>query len=157
MSALEELTALLWWLMLLAGTAIILQDIGAAIFPRASQSQERIIPRAAPSDEEDEFGNLLKKVKRGLQRPSSFRVLQKDVAQAIAQTALAAKGSTLTRVPESRPELVDQLSKNQEITEFIRQNIISSNDGKALISRSEILTEFQRMISVLEKADSEFK
>jgi hypothetical protein len=143
--------------MLLAGTAIIFSDIGSAILPRASQPQERVIQRLAPTNEEDEFGTLLKKVKRGLQRPSSFRILQKDVAQVIAQTALAAKGSSLSRVPESRPELVEELTGNQEVADFMRKHLLGSEVGKALISRSEMLTEFQRMISILQKADSEFK
>lgn len=147
----------MWWLMLLAGTGIILQDIGSAIFPRASQPQERVIQRGAPTSEEDEFGNLLKKVKRGLQRPSSFKILQKDVAQVIAQTALAAKGSTLSRVPQSRPELVEELTGNQDVADFMREHLLGSEVEKVLISRSEMLTEFQHMISLLQKADSEFK
>lgn len=157
MSALEELTALLWWLMLLSATAIILQDIGTAILPKASQSRERGIRRMSPPDDEDEFNNLLKKVKRGLQRPGSFRVLQRDVAQTIAQTALAARGFTLTRVPESRPELVEQLSQDRDIVEFIRRHLFNSDTRKQLIPRSQMLTEFQRTISILEKAESELK
>lgn len=157
MSALAELTSLLWWLMLLSSTAIILHDIGGSVLGQARRPKMVVMPKKASTTTEDDVNVLAKRIRRAVQRPASFRTLQRDVAQTIVQTALAMKGYSIFRIPESRPELVNQILRDQDLIRFVSDHVPESSARKALIPRGEMLSEFEKTIRLLEKAESELK
>ncbi len=154
MSSISELTSLLWWLMLLSSTAIILHDIGSAVLPKGRQHQVSPGRRKIQTPSEDEIATITKRIRRGLQRPANFRLLQRDVGQTIVQAALASKGFSMTRIPEGRQELIEQVIKDLELIGFVRESIAQPS---APISRGEMLIEFERAIRMLEIAENELR
>ena len=152
MTALSELTSFLWWLMLLSTTAIILHDIGSSILPKTSREGPRHQTRAFGT-REDEVTVFMRRIRRGLQRPSNFRAFQREAAQTIVQAALAAKGMSITKIPESRPELLQQILKDPELIHLVEES--ESKSGE--VQRGRMLTEFNRVIAILEKAEAELK
>ncbi len=157
MSELGELTSLLWWLMLLSATAIILHDIGLAIFPKTPQQQMRAIPRKSSTGSEDELSTIVKKIRRGLQRPATFRTLQREVAQTIVQTALAVRGLPLSRLPESRPDLMNQVLRDPDLIRFVHDYATEASSAKSLITRGKMLGEFEETVRILQKAEGQLK
>jgi hypothetical protein len=95
----------------------------------------------------------MRKIRRGLQRPSNFRAFQREAAQTIVQAALAAKGMSITRIPESRPEMLRQILKDPELIHLVEE----SESKPAQVQRGHMLAEFNRIITILEKADGELK
>ena len=152
MTALSELTSFLWWLMLLSTTAIILHDIGSSILPKTSRERPRLQTKVFGT-KEDEVAVFMRKIRRGLQRPSNFRAFQREAAQTIVQAALAARGMSITRIPESRPELLQQILKDPELVHLVEE----SESKSAQVQRGRILAEFERVITILEKAEAELK
>jgi hypothetical protein len=152
MTALSELTSFLWWLMLLSTTAIILHDIGSSILPKTSREVPRLQTKVFGT-REDEVTVFMRKIRRGLQRPSNFRAFQREAAQTIVQAALAARGMSITRIPESRPELLRQILKDPELIHLVEE----SDSRSAQVQRGRMLAEFNRVIALLEKAEVELK
>jgi hypothetical protein len=150
-TALSELTSFLWWLMLLSTSAIILHDIGSTILPKTREEGPRLQTKSFGT-KEDEITVFMKKIRRGLQRPPNFRAFQREAAQTIVQAALAGKGMSITRIPESRPELLSQVLKDPELVRFVEE----SDSGKE-VQRGRMLAEFNRVIGILEKAEGELK
>jgi len=76
------------------------------------------------------------------------------VGQTIVQAALASKGFSMTRIPEGRQELIEQVIKDLELIGFVRESIAQPS---APISRGEMLIEFERAIRMLEIAENELR
>jgi len=115
------------------------------------------MPRKPSTTSEDDVSVLARRIRRAVQRPAGLQTLQRDIAQTIVQTALAMKGYSMARIPESRPELVNQILEDQDLIRFVRDHVPESLVRKAPIPREEMLSEFEKTIRVLEKAESELK
>jgi len=157
MDPVAEFTALLWWLMLLSSTAIILQDIGTAVLPRARKREESTPERLVLTTEEDELSSAARRIKRGLQRPTTFRSMQREIAHAIAEAALASKGYSYTRIPESHSELIDLVTQDSRLRSFLREHLFSTSTEMPPIQRRQIIDEFKGTLAILERAESELR
>ena len=153
MNAFSELTSLLWWLMLLSATALILHDVGVGILP--APQLKPALASTRKREEEDELERVERRITRALQRPASFRALQKEVAQSITQLALAANGQTISRIPESRPDMIHEILGDSELARFVQDQI--SLTRVPSLTRDQTITELNRTIMVLEKAEAELK
>jgi hypothetical protein len=139
--------------MLLSSIAIILYDIGSTVLPKTRQEGARFQTKGIAITE-DEVTALSKKIRRGLQRPSGLRALQREAAQTIVQAALAARGLSAARIPKSQPEFVNKVLKDQELVQFVEE---FDHDVRVLMPRGRMLAEFNRIVTILEKAESELK
>jgi hypothetical protein len=150
----SELTSLLWWLMLLSASALILHDIGVGILP-APRPRPPVITSRGTGTREDELKALERRISRAIQRPSSFRTLQKEIAQSITQLALATHGFTMSRVPESQPEMIYDILPDSDLARFVVDQARSSES--TALTRNKMLTELNRTIMILERAEAELK
>jgi hypothetical protein len=157
MSVFTELTSLLWWLMLLSSTAIVLHDIGTAVFREKTSNRSTSMSKTILRVSEDESSVLEKKIRRALQRSASFRSLQKEAAEAIVQAALAMHGFPFSRLPESRLELVERILRNPDLVSFVKRHLSPSSADRGIIQRGQMISEFEKTLRALEMAESELK
>jgi hypothetical protein len=156
MNVILELTSLLWWLMLLSATALILHDIGVGMLP-APRPKPPAVASKGKREEEDELERLERKISRALQRPSSFRALQREVEQSITELALAANGKAMSRIPESRPELSHEVLRDSELARFVEDHSSAADSKAPSLTRNKTIAELNRTIMVLERAEAELK
>lgn len=156
MNVISELTSLLWWLMLLSATALILHDIGVGILP-APRPKPPVVASKGKREVEDELERVERRITRALQRPSSFRALQKEVAQSITQLALAANGQTISRIPASRPDMIHEVLRDSELARFVEDQLSATDSRAPSLTRNQTITELNRTIMALEKAEAKLK
>jgi len=157
MSAIGDFTALVWWLMLLASTGIILHDIAEASSSSKSLARPTLTPRPRIISSEDESITIARRIRRGLDRPSNFALLQRDIAQSIWQLAAAIHGQVGGTARKPDREMIERYIGDRDVSRYVEDNLTGQPHGAARITRGEMLEEFRKTVIVLERAESVLK
>lgn len=142
------IASFLWWTMLLASTAIILHDLASRAFANNSSDVNARPNRPARVANVDETHTMGDSIRRSLEM--SFTGFQREVAETILSTALAARGSPLTKVPEAKRDMLDQLFSDTELKEFVQTHSIQSPKK---VDRRNLKKELERTYMMLDKAE----
>ncbi len=139
--------------MLLSSTAIMLYDIASAMpHPFAVSS---VIRKIKKRETEDEISVLAKRVARALRRPTRFRVLETSAAEAIMAAALAARGLEMPKDHRVQPNQVESVLKDPQLVHFVNEHLVNAS-LRPQLKRAQMLKEFQDMVDILDKAETEF-
>jgi len=136
----------LWWTMLLASTAIILHDLASKAF--AGKPSSLSTKKAPPVTDMPLMLAARDSITRNTALSSTG--FQREAADAILRIALAAHRSALTRIPERKRNMLDELFTDAELKEFVE---MSSTQAIRRIDRMRIKQELERTYSMLERAE----
>jgi hypothetical protein len=151
MTGLAALAPFLWWIMLLSSTAIILHDLATIAFgTQPSQTNVRAIRTRARDAVQSMRTNDLGRQKIDL----SSTGFQKEAAATILEIALAARNSPLTKIPDSKLDVVDELLSDPQLKEFVRTN---SKRSTQKIDKKNLKNELIETYSMLERAERIFR
>ena len=142
----------LWWIMLLASTAIILYDLAEKAFSKKPIDRIDLRRNRTSRETNVDVESIADSIQRSVEM--SYAGFQKEAAQTILAAALAAKGSPLTRIQESRHEMLDLLISDSELKKFIRTYFIQ-NPRK--IDRKNLKKELERTNLMLTTAERLFR
>jgi hypothetical protein len=150
MNDFATLAPFLWWVLLLASTAIILHDLANKVFV-ATPSDKNLMPNKPPQDVHQPLttGDL---IKRSIEISSTG--FQREAAEAIVAMALSSKRFPLTKIPETKPDMMNQLFVDAELREFIEVN---SWQTPKKIERGKLKQELELTYKMLERAERLFK
>jgi hypothetical protein len=151
MIGLAALAPFLWWIMLLSSTAIILHDLATVAF--AGKSTQMIMkPMRTHTQNASEIRRTNDSVRQSIEISSTG--FQNEAAAAILEIALSAKSSPLTKIPDSKLDMVSELLSDPELKEFVQAN---SKRTTAKIDKRNLKSELIRTYGVLERAERLFK
>ena len=140
----------LWWTMLLASTAIILHDLASKAFAgKPSRSSTKKVP---PVPDTPITLAARDSITRNIELSSTG--FQREAADAILGIALAAHRSALTRIPERKRDMLDELFNDAELKEFVE---MSSAQSIRRIDRMRMRQELERTYTMLERAERLYK
>lgn len=150
MNNFAALAPFLWWLMLLSSTAIILHDLASKAF----SGKPYIALPDKPARRQTAYTPLAsaESIRRSIEISSTG--FQREAAEVILSAALSAKNSPLTKIPETKLVMMDQLFSDTELREFVRTN---SKQTPKLIDKKILKQELERTYRMLQRAEMLFK
>jgi len=151
MNNFATLAPYLWWIMLLASTAIILHDLASKVFA-GKPSNVNAAPKKTPRVQDAELTLARDSIKRNIEVSSTG--FQREAADAILGIALAAHGLPLTKIPERKRDMMDKLFSDIEIREFVE---MGSGQTLKKIDRRMLAKELKRTYTILERAERLYK
>ncbi len=134
----------------MASTAIILHDLANKAFA-GKPSDKNVMPNKPPhnSDQPLTTGDL---IERSIEISSTG--FQREAAEAIVAIALSAKMLPLTKIPETKRDMMNQLFVDAELREFVEMN---SGQTPKKIDRRNLKQELELTYKMLERAERLFK
>lgn len=142
--------------MLLSSGAIIICDmINAIQRPKSSVS---ILRGRHEHEGQDEVSALVTRVARAVRRPTGLRMIETEAAETILITALAAHGQPMSvqEGHQAEPDAIRNVLRDPNLIRFVENHLVYAS-SRTKLRRADLLTEFQNMVTVLDRAAEELK
>ena len=142
--------------MLLSSGAIIICDmINTMQRPKPSVS---VLHARHQHEDQDEVSVLVTRLARAVRRPTDLHMIETEAAETILTTALAAHGQSMSiqKGGQAEPDQLAHVLRDPNLIRFVENHFLHASK-RTKLKRADLPTEFQNMVTVLDRAGEELK